>query len=95
MLLFIGKQVPLYVYQLLLPLVLCTANRTHQCYAGDDPSCERASHCSVGLGNDHCQHRHQLQRKLCHPAEDICITVLILNLELAAGSQVMEGRHRK
>lgn len=38
----------------LLPLVLCTANGTDQCYPGDDPSRERAPYYSVGLGNDHC-----------------------------------------
>lgn len=65
----------------LLPLVLCTANGTDQCYPGDDPPREGAPYYPVGLGNDHCQHCHQLQRKLCHPTDDICITVLLLNLE--------------
>lgn len=65
----------------LLSLVWHTANRTNQCHSGDDPPREGAPYYSVGLGNDHCEHCHQLQRKLCHPADDIRIAVCLLNLE--------------
>lgn len=37
------------------------ANRPHQRHLGDDTAHQRAPGDGAGLGNDHCEHRHQLQ----------------------------------
>ena len=56
-----------------------TANGPHQCHPGDDSPHQRAPGHTAGLGNDHGQHRHQLQRQLCDPTADICVPVPVLS----------------
>lgn len=55
------------------------ANRPHQCHLGDDTPHQRAPGHTAGLGNDHCQHRHQLQRQFRDPAADICVAIPVLS----------------
>lgn len=64
------------------PPVLSIANGPHQCHPGDDTPHQRAPGNPAGLGNDHCQHCHQLQRQLRDPTADICVAVPILSLGL-------------
>ncbi|XP_045304209.1 fibulin-5 isoform X2 [Leopardus geoffroyi] len=55
------------------------ANGPHQCHPGDDTPHQRASGHTAGLGNDHGQHSHQLQRQLRDPTADICVPVPVLS----------------
>lgn len=61
------------------PLDLSTANGSHQRHPGDDTSHQRPPGHRAGLGNDHCQHRHQLPGQLRDPTADLRVAVPILS----------------
>lgn len=66
---------------------LCfTANQSCQRHAGAGASHQRAQKGGAGLGDGHRQQRHQLQRQLHHPADDICVGASVLRVRSSSES---------